>query len=256
MVSSLILAGIGVLIVIGWVAHRFKVLKAELARKKILHKDRARRLTFIIDSLPTKYIARDLVQLIIQHIILHLEIAQQLDPASTDIGHRLEQARSIDIDQLNRTPDITELHAESIGQQLKDSRRALRILKDFILQQHRSGVLPRDAATRHVKSLHQLGIQNMLQGFASQAKYNLRLGRTSLAIHCYQLAITELRKNNKENRFSTQIEQLSQIIKDLKTQKKEKDEARVDDRNSFPLNDEWENQDGDADPWQIKNYYD
>jgi|TARA_Y100000310_G_scaffold341598_1_gene441252 hypothetical protein len=256
MVSALILAGIGVLIIIAWIAHRFEVMKSELSKKNAFHKDRARSLNFIIDALPTKHIARDLTQLIISHIILHLEKALELDPSSSDARHRLERVQAMDVEHLSASSDGTDLHGSTIGQKLKDAQRALKILKEFILQQHRAGVLRRNVATRYVKSLHNLGLQIMLEGLTHQAKYNLREGHTSLAIHYYQLAMTELNKNNKDNRFNAQLAQLSQMIKKLKMQQNEETEGDMAEREPSTLGDEWDKQIGDEDAWKVKNYYD
>lgn len=254
--SALLLAGIGVLIIIAWIAHRVEVIKTDLAKKNAFHKDRARSLNFILDTLPTKHLAKELIQLMIHHITLHLEKALDLDPSNTDIRHRLEQMKSTDIAYLNGAGNTGDLRSTTIGQKLKDSQRALKGLKEFILQQHKAGVLRRNVATRYIKSLHSLGLQIMLEGLTNQAKYNMRSGHTSLAIHYYQLALTELNKNNKENQLNTQIEQLSHIIKKLKQQQKEETEKDVEEREPSTLGDEWEKQIGDEDAWKVKNYYD
>lgn len=256
MVSALILGGIGILIIIAWVAHRFEVVKSDLAKKNAFHRDRARSLNFLVDTLPTKHLAKELIQLIVQHIILHLEKALELDPSSSDTRHRLERARTMDVDQLNARSDGKDLQAGSIGQKLKDAQRALKILKQFILQQHRAGVLQRKLATKYIKSLHNLGLQIMLEGLTTQAKNNLREGHTALAIHYYQLAMTELHKNNKDNLFKPQIVQLSQMIKKLKAQQKVELDGDVDEGEPSTLGDEWEKQIGDEDAWKVKNYYD
>lgn len=256
MASALILSGIGVLILIAWVAHRYEVMKSDLAKKNAFHRDRARSLNFIVDTLPTKHLAKELTQLIVQHIILHLDKALELDPSSSDARHRLERAKTMDVDQLNARSDGKDLHVGSIGQKLKDAKRALKILKEFVLQQHRAGVLPRNTATRYIKSLHNLGLQIMLEGLTNQAKHNLREGHTALAIHYYQLAMTELHKNNKDNLFNPQIAQLSQMIKKLKAQKKAESGDDVEDREPSALGDAWEKQIGDEEAWKVKNYYD
>ena len=255
-VSALILAGIGVLIIIAWVAHRVEVTKSDLAKKIAFHRDRARSLNFVVDTLPTKHLAKELTELIIQHIVLHLEKALELDPSSNDVRHRLERVKTMDVNQLNARSDPRDVQPGSIGQKLKDAQRALKILKEFILQQHRAGVLRRNIATGYIKSLHNLGLQIMLVGLTNQAKYNLREGHTALAIHYYQLAMTELHKNNKDNLFNPQIAQLSQMIKKLKAQQKAETGDDAVEREPSTLGDEWEKQIGDEEAWKVKNYYD
>ncbi len=214
--TSLVLGGIALLIVIAYGAHRAETMRIERARRSALHRDRARDLTFILEVLPESEVAVALIGLVFRNIRLHLDKAGELDIHNLDI-----RRRSQDMATLERAFDKTGEYAQgrssgSIGEQLKDTQRALKILKEFILQQHRGGVIGKADAMKFIRSLHEINLKVMVDGLIFQGKHNLGQGNLSLGLHYYQLAMGELVKNNQAGKHHEGIIQLTQTIRDLK----------------------------------------
>ena len=83
---------------------------------------------------------------------------------------------------------------------MKDAQRALKMLKDLILQQHKAGVLTKAGATKFERTLQDFNLSVMLCGLIGQANHNVRDGHNSLAIQYLQLAYDELLKANQGNK--------------------------------------------------------
>ncbi|MBS03558.1 MAG: hypothetical protein CMQ24_12740 [Gammaproteobacteria bacterium] len=83
---------------------------------------------------------------------------------------------------------------------MKDAQRALKMLKDLILQQHKAGVLTKAGATKFERTLQDFNLSVMLRGLIGQANHNVRDGHKSLAIQSLQLAYDELLKANQGNK--------------------------------------------------------
>ncbi len=214
--STLTLACIVLLCVVAFAAHRFEEHKRQKSRRAALHRDRARDLAFITEVLPREALEDDLLKALFHNILLHLNHSVDLDPSNYELKQKREE-----MVQMNRliqkgadTPQ-TPLNG-TLGDQLKDAQRALKMLKDFVLQQHKAGVLSKSGATRFVRSLQDINLRVMIRGLIGQAKHNVREGHKSLAIHYFQLAYNELLKSNKGNKHVDEMNDLARIIKELK----------------------------------------
>ncbi|MCB1646389.1 MAG: hypothetical protein KDI36_13095 [Pseudomonadales bacterium] len=219
--SITVAAAVLTLVGIAWGAHKWEMMKVDRVRRASLHRDRFRDLSFLVEILPEDSISRDLLYLLVKNMVLHLEKAVELDSANLDLSQRLQMSRELlfKVERGDRLPRSAP--SGSIGEQLKDVQRALKILKEFILQQHKAGFLSKHTSMQNIKSLHTINLSATVDGLMGQAAHNVKEGNISLAQHYYQLGLTELTKSR--SRHERHLEQLQFItdemarLKDLKS---------------------------------------
>ena len=223
--SSLVGFGLLVLVAIAYGAHRMEMSKIDNLRRASLHRDRFRDLSFIVEVIPNKTITGPLPQLLTRSMILHLEKALELDRGNVDLRHHLETTRRMH-EAVSRGELLPSREAGgSIGDRLKDVQRAVKLLKEFILQQHRGGFLKKDVATTYIKSLHEVNLTATVEGLTSQANHSLAEGNKSLALRYYQLAFNEITKSKSSKKFATQAAELAEKIKIMKLDKRAVEDA-------------------------------
>lgn len=237
LLSTLTLGGIALLSLLAYAAHKVEEHKQERSRRSQLHRDRARDLAFVAEVLPREAVEIELLKALYHNIELHLTHAVDLDTENVELRERLNGIaqtnkliqRGVEVPQ----PPL----GGTLGEQMKDAQRALKMLKDFILQQHKAGVLTKAGATKYIQTLQDINLRVMLRGLVGQAKHNVREGHKSLAIHYYQLAYNELLKVNQGSKHLEEMTQLADTIKSLKAAQAQvsDDSAEGGDEASSPL---------------------
>jgi hypothetical protein len=223
--SGLIVLGLLVLVGIAFCAHRMEMSKIENIRRASLHRDRYRDLNFIIDVVPSKPLEGELPGLLTRAMVVHLEKAMELDGRSKELRRLLEKARKLHASVVKGESLPNRVPGGSIGDQLKDVQRGIKLLKEFILQQHRGGFLSKPAATAHIKSLHEVNLTATVQGLVGQARHSISEGNRSLSLRYYQLAFNEIKKSKSSNKYTEQLEEIGGEIMKLKADQKAVDEA-------------------------------
>jgi len=158
---------------------------------------------------------------LVRNLVMHLEKSVELDPTNTSMKQRLNSIRQL-AERVYRGEALPKpAPTGSIGDQLKDVQRALKILKEFILQQHKGGFLTKESAKENIKSLHEINLTAMVNGLMQQAKYNLREGNISLGLHYYQLALSEISKSRQSGEILAEERQfIGDEVKRIKAEQK------------------------------------
>jgi len=213
-----------VLIVIAYGINRWEQAKVHRSKLATLHRDRFKDLGFLIDVLPKSAISREMLCLLVRNLVMHLEKSVELDPGNTSMKQRLVAVRQL-AERVYRGEALPKpAPMGSIGDQIKDVQRALKILKEFILQQHKGGFLTKESAKENIKSLHQINLTAMVNGLMQQAKFNLGEGNISLGLHYYQLALSEISKSRQSGEILFEEKQfIGEEIKRIKAQQKAQD---------------------------------
>ncbi len=218
-----------ILIAVAWGTNRWEQAKEHRSKLASLHRDRFRDLSFLIDVLPESAISREMLCLLVRNLVMHLEKSVELEPGNTAMRDRLNTVRQL-AERVYRGETLPKpAPSGSIGDQLKDVQRALKILKEFILQQHKGGFLTKESAKENIKSLHQINLTAMVNGLVQQAKFNLGEGNISLGLHYYQLALSEISKSRQSGEILYEVKQIiSEEVKRIKAeQKAEAEKARA-----------------------------
>ncbi len=216
LLSTLTLGGIALLSFFAYAVHKVEEHRQEKSRRSQLHRDRARDLAFVAEVLPREAVDPELFKALYHNVELHLTHAVALDSENVELRERLNGVAQTN-KLVQRGAEVPQAPlGGTLGEQMKDSQRALKMLKDFILQQHKAGVLTKSGATKFVRTLQDINLRVMLRGLIGQAKHNVREGHKSLPIHYYQLAYNELLKANQGNRHIEEMTELAEMIKVLK----------------------------------------
>ncbi|MFT7686758.1 MAG: hypothetical protein ACI9FB_002104 [Candidatus Azotimanducaceae bacterium] len=216
------IVGFGLLILIGiaYRTHRMEMAKIENRRRASLHKDRYRDISFIIDVIPGAPLAGELSALLTRNMVMHLEKAVQLDSENADFKGKLHDAQVLHESVLRGEGLPKPVRSGSIGTELKDVQRGIKLLKEFILLQHRTGFLSKPEASAYIKSLQEVNLGATIDGLMRQALHTQGEGNKSLALRYYQLALSEITKNKSSAKFAEQSRDIVKAIKDLKENKK------------------------------------
>ncbi|MBV1877045.1 MAG: hypothetical protein KUG79_05335 [Pseudomonadales bacterium] len=218
--SSLVALGLLVLVAIAYGAHRMEMAKIEKTRRAAIHRDRFRDLSFIVEVIPAKTVPGKLPALITRAMIVHLETALNLDAGNADLRHHLDSTRRLHDAVVRGEPLPTRAVGGSIGEQLKDVQRGIKLLKEFILQQHKGGFLNKLEATGYIKSLHNVNLTATVDGLVSQANHSQSEGNKSLALRYFQLALNEITKSKSSGDYAEQVKDLTEKIKTLRADQK------------------------------------
>lgn len=223
--SGLVGLGLFLLVAIAFGAHRLEMAKIERKRLAGLHRDRYRNLQFVLDVIPSAAITGDLPALIARNMLLHLEKVIELQGESPDMLHSIENVKKLQ-QRIAKGESVSVKGSNgTLQERLKEVRRATKLLKEFVLQQHRGGFLSKAVASQYIKSLQEINIVANVDGILSQANHSLGEGNRSTALRYYQLALQEIRKCKNNTLLVQQNNHCIEAIKRLKADQKAVQEA-------------------------------
>ncbi len=219
--SALVGVGLFLLVLIAWGAHRLEMAKIERVRLAGLHRDRYRNLQFILEVAPPKAFKGELPSLLTRSMVLHMEKVIELQGANSDNQRHLEDARQLQ-QRVKKGESVVakQVSGGTLNERLKDVRRATRLLKEFILQQHRAGFLSKPVASQHIKSLQEINLVATVDGLLAQASHSQGEGSKATALRYYQLALSEIRKCRNKKLLEEQHEFVTKAIVRLKADQK------------------------------------
>ena len=223
--SGLVGVGLFLLVIIAYGAHRMEMAKIERMRLAGLHKDRYRNLQFVLDVVPPKALSGDLPTLITRSMAMHMQKVIELQGETSDVRHHLEHAKKLQQKVAKGEAITGKSSTGTLQERLKEVRRATKLLKDFILQQHRGGFLSKPVASQYIKSLQEINLVATIDGILGQASHSLGEGKKSTALRYFQLALQEIRKSRNPNALAEQKQACTDAIKRLKADQKAVEEV-------------------------------
>ena len=231
--GSLVGLGLFLLVAIAYGAHRMEMAKLDRIRLAGLHRDRFRNLQFILDVVPGKAIKGELPALITRSMALHMEQVIDLQGESPDAKHNLNHAHKLQQKTAKGEVFANKNSTGSLQTKLKNVRRATKLLKEFILQQHRAGFLSKPVASQYIRSLQEINLVAMVDGLLSQAAHSLGKGNKSTALRYYQLALVEIRKCRNVQLLAEQNKVATDAIRQLKADQKASTDATQEDNHQL-----------------------
>lgn len=223
--SGLVGLGLFLLVIIAYGAHRMEMAKIERIRLAGLHRDRFRNLQFILDIVPGKAIRGELPGLITRSMVIHMQKVIEFQGETPDLRHHLEHARRLHAKVAKGEMTSHKPTNGTLQNKLKDIRRAIKLLKELILQQHRAGFLSKPAASQYIRSLQEINLVATVDGLLTQATHSLGEGKKTAALRFFQLTLAEIRKSKKTELLKEQLKQATEAIKSLKADQKAASEA-------------------------------
>jgi hypothetical protein len=214
--------GCGLLILIGiaYITHRMEMAKIENRRRAGLHKDRFRDISFIIDVIPGGSLQGELPSLLTSNMAMHLEKAIQLDNDSAHLKRQLQATIHLHESVVKSGELPIPVRSGGIGTELKDVQRGIKLLKEFILLQYRTGFPSKPVASVYIKSLQEINLGATIDGLLRQAVHTQGEGNKSLALRYYQLALSEITRHKSNAKFAERTRVIVDAIKELKENKR------------------------------------
>lgn len=216
MIAMLILAGVAILIAIGFLNNAVENAKVERARLKLELADRLRRCGQISEAFPGQFMTKELKLLLAR---LELNIVQrslQLDKKNEEMQARLaeveaEIAKGEEIPITNASPPImTEAQAKEVNFQLEGlHHQVIRATQEGYLQQVESRFWVNQI--RHVLVLLHIEFFNNL---GQQAFQDDQPGQARLA---FERGVQYLKKQPDPTAYSDQLQYMNKLLKRANT---------------------------------------
>ncbi|WP_044874258.1 hypothetical protein [Pseudomonas sp. LFM046] len=251
-ITLLIVVGIVILVVIGYINHLVENSKLEKARLKADLNDRIRRCADLSETLPGQMVSPSLKLLLTRLQLQMSERLQQLDKHDNALKARLEQLRALTSQgesiKVNNPPQkiLTEAKAKEIRFQLES-------LHGQITRAAQEGLLPAGEAKHRVGEVRDMLVQLHVEFFTNLGLQALQEGQPRQARLAFERGVQYLQKQPDPARYQNQQQQLKAQLERANALALENDKPNADEPSELT---EGLKSLEDEDTWKKKNIYD
>ncbi|MCO6056856.1 hypothetical protein NG726_09250 [Pseudomonas sp. MOB-449] len=251
-ITLLIVVGIVILIVIGYINHMMENSKLEKARLKADLSDRLRRCGDLSETLPGQMVSPGL-KLLLTRLQLQLgERLLQLDKRDADLKGRLDPLRSL-ASQGESIPVANPPQKIQTEAKAKDVRFQLESLHGQITRAAQEGLLPSDDAKNWVKEIRDMLVQLHVEFFTNLGLQALQESQPRQARLAFERGVQYLQKQPDPARHQDRLQQLKAQLARANAMVLESDQPGTTEPSELTqglksLDDE--------DIWKKKNIYD
>lgn len=250
-ITALIIAGIVVLFVIGYINHMVENGKLEKARLKADLNDRMRRARDVSESMPGQLMTPALKLLLSRFELHYGERVIALDKQNANLRNRVAELREMiakgDSIPVRNPPQPIMTEAKA-----KDIRFLLENLHGQITRTAQDGVLPANEAKRWLGELRHLLVQLHFEFFSNLGQQSIQQGQPGQARLAFERGVQYLRKQPDPDRYKPQLQQLEDLLARANAVVLEK--AKPADSESSELTEGLKSL--GEDDWKKKNIYD
>ena len=210
-ITALIIAGIVVLFVIGYINHMVENSKLEKARLKADLNDRVRRSRDVSENMPGQLMSPALKVLLSRFELHYGERLLALDKQNINLMGRLTELRDLiakgDSAPVRNPPQpiLTEAKA-------KDIRFLLENLHGQINRAAQDGALPANEAKRWLGELRHLLVQLHFEFFSNLGQQSMQQGHPGQARLAYERGVQYLRKQPEPKVYEEQLTYLEKLL--------------------------------------------
>ncbi|MDH4565128.1 hypothetical protein E8E95_00315 [Pseudomonas sp. BN414] len=251
-ITLLIVVGIVILIVIGYVNHIVENSKLEKARLKADLSDRIRRCADLSETLPGQMVSPDL-KLLLTRLQLQLsERLLQVDKSYNALKSRIEQLRALvgqgESIPVNNPPQkiLTEAKAKEIRFQLES-------LHGQITRAAQDGQLPANEAKTRVRDIRDMLVQLHVEFFTNLGLQALQENQPRQARLAFERGVQYLQKQPDPVRYQNHLQQMKAQLARANALVLENAQPSTDEPSE--LTEGLKSLD-DEDTWKKKNIYD
>lgn len=252
MITLLVVAGIALLIAIGYMNHVVENNKLEKARTRIELNDRLRRCGEITETFPGQLMTSELKLLLTR---LELNVCQRLlnleksDAAMkeriAELNALVAQGESIPVNN-PPSPVLTEAKA-------KDVRFLLEALHGQITRAAHDGFLPTNEAKRWIREVRHILVLLHIEFFNNLGQHFLQQNQPGQARLAFERGVQYLRKQQDPKVYTEQLEHLAKLLARVNAQVMDNNSPADGEVN--PLTEGLKDVEADAD-WKKKVIYD
>lgn len=251
-ITLLIVAGIVVLFLIGYINHMVENNKLEKARQKADLADRLRRCADVSDSLPGQFMTPALKLLLARFMLHFAERLLAVDKNQPKVKDRVEELRGLvaqgDAIPVRNQPQL--IHNEV---KAKEVRVVLEILHGQITRAAQDNLLPSGEAKQWLEEVRHILVQLHIELFTNAGQNAMQQGQPGHARLAFERGVQYIRKQPDAKRYVTPLSLLEKQLARANSMVLENNKPVVDEANE--LTDGMKSMDGDDD-WKKKNMYD
>ncbi len=251
MITLLVIAGIFLLITIGYMNHVVENNKLEKARHKIELNDRLRRCSEISETFPGQLMSPALKLLLTRLELNATQRLLQLEKSNANLRARVSELETL-IGQgesipINNPPNPIQTEAKA-----KDVRFLLEALHGQVVRAAQDGVLPANEAKRWVKEIRHILVLLHIEFFNNLGQHALQQNQPGQARLAFERGVQYLRKQTEPALYAEQLKYMEKLLARANSMVLSKIEAAPDDANELT---EGLRTDA-ADDWKKKVIYD
>lgn len=251
LITALIVAGIAILIAIGYINHMVENSKLEKARLRADLNDRIRRSREVSENMPGQLMSPAL-KLMLSRLELQLsERLLPLDKTSAPLRARIGELRELvakdDAIPVRNAPQQILNEAKA-----KEIRFLLENLHSQITRSAQESLLPANEAKRWIGEIRHMLVQLHFEFFSNLGQQAMQHNQPGQARLAYERGVQYLRKQPDTERYKTQLQQLEQSLARANAVVLEKVQPAADEHNELSEG----LQAIEPEDWKKKNIYD
>lgn len=250
-ITLLIVAGIAILFLIGYINHMVENNKLEKARQKADLSDRLRRCADVSDSLPGQFMSPALKQLLNRLMLQFAERLLDVDKSQSNVKDRIEELRGLigqgDALVVRNPPQPIVNEAKA-----KEVRVVLEILHGQITRAAQDKLIPTPEAKTWLEEVRHILVQVHIELFTTAGQSAMQQGQPGHARLAFERGVQYIRKQPDAKRYQTPLSMLEKQLARANAQVLESNKPADDETNEL---NEGLNSLGDDD-WKKKNMYD
>lgn len=250
-ITVLIVAGIALLIAIGYVNHMVENSKLEKARLKADLNDRIRRSRDVSENMPSQLMTPDL-KLMLSRLELQLsERLLPLDKTNATLRTRIGELREL-VTKGDAIPIRNAVQQILTEVKAKEVRFLLENLHGQVTRCAQESLLPPNEAKRWLGEIRHMLVQLHFEFFSNLGQQAMLQNQPGQARLSYERGVQYLRKQPDIDRYKTQLHQLEQLLARANAVVLEKVQPTAEDQNELT--------EGlksiETEEWKKKNIYD
>jgi hypothetical protein len=211
MITLLVVAGIALLIAIGYINHVVENNKLERARTKVELNDRLRRCGEITETFPGQLMTPALKLLMTR---LELNVCQRLlnlEKTSANLKARIGELEALvaqgESIPVNNPPAPIQTEAKA-----KDVRFLLEALHGQITRAAQDGFLPTNEAKRWIREVRHILVLLHIEFFNNLGQHSLQQNQPGQARLAFERGVQYLRKQQEPQIYAEQLEYLEKLL--------------------------------------------
>lgn len=232
LITLLIVAGIALLIVIGYLNNVVENSKLERARLKVELADRLRRCGEITETFPGQFMTPAL-KLLLTRLELNLNQRQlALDKHSGELKARIAELEGL-ISQAERIPvnnPPSPIHTEA---KAKDVRFLLELLHNQIVRATQEGFLATNEGKYWVKEIRHILVLLHIEFFNNLGQQALQQNQPGQARLAFERGVQYLRKQPEPKQYEEQLTYLEKLLNRANAQVLDQMEPAENDQNAL-----------------------
>jgi len=251
LITGLVVAGLFLLIVIGYFSQLVEKNKLEKARLRADLSDRIRRCAGLSRSFPGQLMTPEL-KLLLARLELYLcERLQPLDRASPTLPARINELRSA-VEKGSDIP-VENLPVQILSEaSAKEARLQLEDLQALVVWPNKQGRLDTEAAKHWLSNIQHMLVMLHIDYFNNQGRAALQQNSPHKARLAFERGVQYLRRHKEQARYQPQLKQLEANYKHANQLEQTQQKPALEEPNELA---EGLKNLGDDDDWKITNIY-